>query len=323
LSDGGFQGISNDSATQPSFTWTGSTNTGMFKADTNRIAFTTNGVERLKIGDTQISTNVPIFASGATITLRAPLSTGAGAYIAVFDSNAQSGTQVLRTRLASDFSLSTHGHGNITSAGVVSTNTAPATGQHLLITNSSNAVEQSNITFDTTNTTAFLRQDGTWQVPAGGGGGATDLSVGTVTSTNVPILSSTGADINTLPAATGDLAGILTAGTQTIGGAKTFEDGILTGSGSETWRVESSSSNLLLRSVSGGSPTTRMTLSNTGVISTSTWNGATIASSYGGTGLTSFVAANRLLYSTSSSALTTLPIGSNNQVLTVVNGSPA
>jgi len=51
---------------------------------------------------------------------------------------------------------------------------------------------------------------------------ATDLSVGTVTATNVPILSSTGTDISTLPAATATLAGIITNGAQTFGGTKTF-----------------------------------------------------------------------------------------------------
>ena len=42
----------------------------------------------------------------------------------------------------------------------------------------------------------------------------------------------------------------------------------------------------------------------------STWNGVTIGSAYGGTGLTTFTAANNAIYSTSSSALTagTLPI---------------
>ena len=50
----------------------------------------------------------------------------------------------------------------------------------------------------------------------------TNLSVGTVTSVNVPILSSDGSDISTLPAATGLLAGIVTAEAQTFGGKKTF-----------------------------------------------------------------------------------------------------
>ena len=56
----------------------------------------------------------------------------------------------------------------------------------------------------------------------------TNLSVGTVTATNVPILSSDGADITTLPAATALLAGIVTNGSQSFGGAKTLESIIIT-----------------------------------------------------------------------------------------------
>jgi len=51
---------------------------------------------------------------------------------------------------------------------------------------------------------------------------ATNLSVGTVTATNVPVLSSTGSDITTLPAATATLAGIVVNGAQAFGGTKTF-----------------------------------------------------------------------------------------------------
>ena len=52
----------------------------------------------------------------------------------------------------------------------------------------------------------------------------TNLSVGTITATNVPILSSDGSDIATLPAASATLAGIVTNGSQTFGGTKTFAD---------------------------------------------------------------------------------------------------
>jgi hypothetical protein len=58
----------------------------------------------------------------------------------------------------------------------------------------------------------------------------TDLSLGTITATNVPILSSDGADISTLPAATQLLAGIVISGAQTFGGNKTFaNDVVITG----------------------------------------------------------------------------------------------
>ena len=54
-----------------------------------------------------------------------------------------------------------------------------------------------------------------------------------------------------------------------------------------------------------------MNISSTGVITTATWNGVTVGTGYGGTGLTSFTSGGAL-YATSTSALTTgtLPIAS-------------
>ena len=63
---------------------------------------------------------------------------------------------------------------------------------------------------------------------------STSLSLGTITSTNVPITSD-GTGITTLPAATSTLAGIVTNGVQSFGGMKTFSTGItgtLTGNAS-------------------------------------------------------------------------------------------
>lgn len=56
----------------------------------------------------------------------------------------------------------------------------------------------------------------------------------------------------------------------------------------------------------------------TTVITNGTWNGGTIGTAYGGTGLTSFSAANYALYSTSSSALTagTLPVAAGGTAAT-------
>lgn len=55
----------------------------------------------------------------------------------------------------------------------------------------------------------------------------TNLGLGTRTVNNLPITSSTGTGIATLPAATGTLAGIVTAGTQVFGGEKTFLDSVI------------------------------------------------------------------------------------------------
>jgi len=60
----------------------------------------------------------------------------------------------------------------------------------------------------------------------------------------------------------------------------------------------------------------------TTVITNGTWNGGTIGTAYGGTGLTSFSAANYALYSTSSSALTagTLPVAAGGTGATSLTG---
>jgi hypothetical protein len=59
------------------------------------------------------------------------------------------------------------------------------------------------------------------------------------------------------------------------------------------------------------------------VITGGTWNGGTITSAYGGTGLTTFTAANNALYSTSSSALAagTLPVLAGGTGVTTSTGS--
>ena len=58
------------------------------------------------------------------------------------------------------------------------------------------------------------------------------------------------------------------------------------------------------------------------VITNGTWNGGTISSAYGGTGLTTFASANNALYSTSSSALAagTLPVAAGGTGATTLTG---
>lgn len=84
-----------------------------------------------------------------------------------------------------------------------------------------------------------------------------------------------------------------------------------------------------------GSTVVNSSLTSVGTITTGTWNATTIATNKGGTGLTTFTAANNAIYSTSASALTagTLPVaaggtglsglGSSLQVLAVNNAGTA
>ena len=69
--------------------------------------------------------------------------------------------------------------------------------------------------------------------------------------------------------------------------------------------------------------TNSLDLGGSTVITNGTWQGTTIASGYGGTGLTTFTAANYALYSTSASALTagTLPIAAGGTSATTANAA--
>lgn len=67
---------------------------------------------------------------------------------------------------------STHTHGSITNAGAITSDTTVASGDKLVIADNSDSskLKRSGITFGSS-TTTFLRNDGTWQTPAGGSGG--------------------------------------------------------------------------------------------------------------------------------------------------------
>ncbi len=64
--------------------------------------------------------------------------------------------------LASSYALASHVHGNMNNAGVIASDTAIASGQHLMVTDSNNKVSRSSLTFGT-DTTKYLRNDGSWQ----------------------------------------------------------------------------------------------------------------------------------------------------------------
>lgn len=63
-------------------------------------------------------------------------------------------------------------------------------------------------------------------------------------------------------------------------------------------------------------------ITTVGTISSGTWNGTTISTLKGGTGLTSFTAGD-LIYSSATNTLNKLPIGTNNSVLKIISGLPS
>jgi hypothetical protein len=67
LTDGGFQGIAEDSVTQPSHTWTGDLDTGMYRVGADQLGFTTGGTGRVTVSNTQTYI-IPTTASTSTTT---------------------------------------------------------------------------------------------------------------------------------------------------------------------------------------------------------------------------------------------------------------
>ena len=60
--NGGFQGIDADSATTPSFTWTGDLNTGIWRPALDTVGITTNGVSRFSVSTVAVSSTLTIDA---------------------------------------------------------------------------------------------------------------------------------------------------------------------------------------------------------------------------------------------------------------------
>ena len=70
-----------------------------------------------------------------------------------------------------DFAPLSHTHGNIQSNGSLQpTDVTIATGDKLVVTDNSGSgmIARTSVAFDTTNTTQYLRKDGTWATPSGG-----------------------------------------------------------------------------------------------------------------------------------------------------------
>lgn len=79
----------------------------------------------------------------------------------------------------SGYASSTHFHGSITSVGAITSDTTAESGDKLVIVdaNDVNKIKRSSIALGTS-TSTFLRNDGQWATPSGGGGGGswTDVS---------------------------------------------------------------------------------------------------------------------------------------------------
>jgi len=166
-----------------------------------------------------------------------------------------------------------------------------------------------------------LTSNGTTATWAASTGGVTSFSAGTTGFT--PNSATTGAITlsGTLSAANGGTG--VNNGTSTITIA-----GNVTHAGAFTQTFTATGNTSVTLPTSGTlvntAVTTLSSLVSIGTVTTGVWNATTIATGYGGTGLTTFTAANNAIYSTSSSALTagTLPVaagGTGSSSLTANN----
>jgi hypothetical protein len=107
-------------------------------------------------------TNVGAIGSTANLPI---ITTTSGVLVAgSFGTTANTFTQGNDSRLSDARTPTSHVHGNISNGGVITTNTAASSGQHLVVTSTSDLIQQSAITIGTA-TTTFLRNDGTWATP--------------------------------------------------------------------------------------------------------------------------------------------------------------
>ena len=180
------------------------------------------------------------------------------------------------------FTPTGHSHGNITDTGTIIADTAIASGQKLVLVNGSNAIVRSALAFGSA-TTTFLRNDGTWQTPAGSGVN------GSGTTNELSYWS----------------------GASTLGTLATATYPSLT----ELARVKGVTSAIQTQ-IDSKAPTAGSTsITTLGTVSTGTWSASTIAVTRGGTGTTTAPTTGGIIWATSTSAYASTALGTSGQFL--------
>jgi hypothetical protein len=148
-----------------------------------------------------------------------------------------------------------HTHGNISNTGTVSTNTFPASGQKIVMTDDSNNIIQSQITLGT-QTNLFLRNDGFWVAPGDVTGPASSVNarIATFNGTTGKIIQDSGTLISSLATSTHTHGNLANNGTVTNQGSIVSTDQLLV----------TSSTGALKRAVNAFGTSTTTFLANNG-----------------------------------------------------------
>ena len=206
-------------------TYDGSTSATVSIADLG-IASTTTfwGMTSTNLSDGSTTTTVNITV-GPTTGNRTVTASDNGVVVMEADSGEEyiwTGSKWNAMGLASSYALASHTHGNINNGGIISSDTTAASGQHLVVTDSSNKVSRSSLTFGS-DTNKFLCNNGSWAtvnaVTSVSNAWTNGTTAGPAISTTVSGITGATAEI---PAASTTCSGIITTQTQYIAGAKCF-----------------------------------------------------------------------------------------------------
>jgi hypothetical protein len=264
--NGGFQGIDADTASVPSFTWTGDQDTGMFRSATDTIGFTTGGTSRLTIANTLITAIQPISitnttASTSTTTGALRVSGGVGVAGAMWvggtsnavtfnaTSTTNGGFQGIDADTASVPSFTWTGDQDTGMWRTAADSIGFTTGGTNRLTIANTLITAAQPVSITDNTTATSTTTGALRVTGGAGiggalftGGAANIGSGS----NTWALDGSSGSTFTLKDGSGTTRMSLTSG-----GVLTATSGFTAGTGTQSWVMDTTSADFYIKQGSG------------------------------------------------------------------------
>lgn len=176
------------------------------------LSHAVGGSDAVTVNQSQVL-NLSTTLAGKASTTHASSHASAGSDPVTIAPSQVTGTAVITSdsRLSDARTPTAHTHGNISNTGTVATSVTATNPVKVVITNASDTVGTLNTTG--ASSTTFLRGDGTWSTPAGGSGSLTATA---------PITYNSGTQTIGVTNASAGTSGVVTTGTQTFAGSKSF-----------------------------------------------------------------------------------------------------